>query len=116
MASRLAAVNPEERRLMFASDEHNRAVDRRRDAQWLREQWAKSTNRVLVVNGSEIEVDPVTGDPLWLTPRSAPDGEHYLLGVNEGHGFQKKENRDYYTAATMWFLDQELKPRGAPPG
>ncbi|MFL5398715.1 MAG: alpha/beta hydrolase family protein, partial [Myxococcales bacterium] len=40
----------------------------------------------------------------------------YLLGVNEGHGFQKKENRDYYTAATMWFLEQELKPRGAPPG
>src|SRR4051812_14334369 len=40
----------------------------------------------------------------------------YLLGLNEGHGFQKKENRDYYTAATMWFLEQELKPRGAPPG
>jgi dipeptidyl aminopeptidase/acylaminoacyl peptidase len=40
----------------------------------------------------------------------------YLLGLNEGHGFQKKENRDYYTAATMWFLEQELKPKGAPPG
>jgi len=40
----------------------------------------------------------------------------YLLGVNEGHGFKKKENRDYYSAATMWFLEQELKPRGAPPG
>jgi len=40
----------------------------------------------------------------------------YLLGVNEGHGFRKKENRDYYSAATMWFLEQELKPRGAPPG
>ena len=39
-----------------------------------------------------------------------------LLGVNEGHGFKKKENRDYYSAATMWFLEQELKPRGAPPG
>jgi dipeptidyl aminopeptidase/acylaminoacyl peptidase len=40
----------------------------------------------------------------------------YLLGLNEGHGFKKKENRDYYSAATMWFLEQELKPRGAPPG
>jgi len=40
----------------------------------------------------------------------------YLLGVNEGHGFKKKENRDYYSAATMWFLEQELKPRGTPPG
>ncbi|MFL5424299.1 MAG: S9 family peptidase [Myxococcales bacterium] len=53
--------------------------------------------------------------------RSAAGAEHpvdvwYLLGLNEGHGFQKKENRDYYTAATMWFLEQELKPRGAPPG
>ncbi|HVI23262.1 MAG TPA: prolyl oligopeptidase family serine peptidase, partial [Myxococcales bacterium] len=52
---------------------------------------------------------------------SAAGAEHpvdvwYLLGLNEGHGFQKKENRDYYTAATMWFLEQELKPRGAPPG
>ena len=40
----------------------------------------------------------------------------YLLGVNEGHGFKKKENRDYYSAATMWFLEQELRPKGAPPG
>jgi dipeptidyl aminopeptidase/acylaminoacyl peptidase len=40
----------------------------------------------------------------------------YLLGLNEGHGFKKKENRDYYSAATMWFLEQELKPKGAPPG
>jgi dipeptidyl aminopeptidase/acylaminoacyl peptidase len=45
-------------------------------------------------------------------------GKHawYLLGVNEGHGFKKKENRDYYSAATMWFLEQELRPKGAPPG
>jgi dipeptidyl aminopeptidase/acylaminoacyl peptidase len=32
----------------------------------------------------------------------------YLLGLNEGHGFQKKENRDYFTAATALFLQQKL--------
>jgi len=32
----------------------------------------------------------------------------YLLGLNEGHGFQKKENRDYAAAATVFFLQQKL--------
>ena len=32
----------------------------------------------------------------------------YLLGLNEGHGFQKKENRDYATAATALFFQQKL--------
>ena len=76
-------MKPEERRLTFATVEHNRAVARRGDVRWLRQQWTKSTSRVLVVTGSEIEVDPVTGHPLWLTPESAPAGEHYLLGVDE---------------------------------
>jgi dipeptidyl aminopeptidase/acylaminoacyl peptidase len=36
----------------------------------------------------------------------------YLLALDEGHGFQKKENRDYYTAAVALFLDRQLN--GAP--
>jgi dipeptidyl aminopeptidase/acylaminoacyl peptidase len=32
----------------------------------------------------------------------------YLLGLNEGHGFQKKENRDYFNAAAAFFLQQKL--------
>ncbi len=32
----------------------------------------------------------------------------YLLGMNEGHGFQKKENRDYATAAIALFFQQKL--------
>jgi dipeptidyl aminopeptidase/acylaminoacyl peptidase len=32
----------------------------------------------------------------------------YLLGMNEGHGFAKKENRDYATAATALFFQQKL--------
>ena len=40
----------------------------------------------------------------------------YLLGVNEGHGFQKKENRDYMTAAAAAFLQQKLQRAPVPPG
>jgi len=32
----------------------------------------------------------------------------YLLGLNEGHGFAKKENRDYAIAAIALFLQQKL--------
>jgi dipeptidyl aminopeptidase/acylaminoacyl peptidase len=32
----------------------------------------------------------------------------YLLGMNEGHGFQKKENRDFATAATAYFFQRKL--------
>ncbi|HYS09727.1 MAG TPA: alpha/beta fold hydrolase [Myxococcales bacterium] len=32
----------------------------------------------------------------------------YLLGMNEGHGFAKKENRDYAVAATALFFQQKL--------
>ena len=40
----------------------------------------------------------------------------YLLGLNEGHGFQKKENRDYMTAAAAAFLQQKLQRAAVPPG
>ena len=35
----------------------------------------------------------------------------YLLGLNEGHGFQKKENRDFATAATAFFFEEKLLGR-----
>jgi dipeptidyl aminopeptidase/acylaminoacyl peptidase len=38
----------------------------------------------------------------------------YLLALNEGHGFAKKENRDYTTAAIALFLERQL--RGGAPG
>jgi dipeptidyl aminopeptidase/acylaminoacyl peptidase len=37
----------------------------------------------------------------------------YLLGLNEGHGFQKKENRDYLTPAIALFWQQKLLSGGA---
>ncbi len=39
------------------------------------------------------------GTPVW-----------YLLADNEGHGFARRENADYYFAALMQFLQQTLKP------
>jgi dipeptidyl aminopeptidase/acylaminoacyl peptidase len=40
----------------------------------------------------------------------------YLLALDEGHGFQKKENRDFYTAAVMMFLERQLAPGAASGG
>jgi dipeptidyl aminopeptidase/acylaminoacyl peptidase len=37
------------------------------------------------------------GRPVW-----------YLLALNEGHGFQKKENRDFATLSTALFLREHL--------
>ena len=76
-------MNPERRRLTFATHEHDRAVDRRRDAEWMAQRWADRGSRVLVVAGSEIEVDAETGSPLWLSPEATPEGDHYLLGVDD---------------------------------
>lgn len=39
------------------------------------------------------------GTPVW-----------YLLADNEGHGFARRENADYYFAAYMQFVQQTLKP------
>ncbi len=34
----------------------------------------------------------------------------YLLALDEGHGFQKKENRDYLVVTTVAFLERTLAP------
>ena len=34
----------------------------------------------------------------------------YMLGKDEGHGFRKKTNRDYYTAAVVMFFEKYLVP------
>jgi dipeptidyl aminopeptidase/acylaminoacyl peptidase len=38
----------------------------------------------------------------------------YLLALDEGHGFQKKENRDVATAVTVMFLERMLGAEAAP--
>jgi dipeptidyl aminopeptidase/acylaminoacyl peptidase len=39
----------------------------------------------------------------------------YLLGLDEGHGFQKKENRDEMVAVVSWFLARALGGEAAAP-
>ena len=39
------------------------------------------------------------GVPVW-----------YLLAMDEGHGFAKKTNRDYFQAATVMFFEQLFAP------
>ncbi len=38
----------------------------------------------------------------------------YLLALNEGHGFGKKENRDEATTLSAWFLKEKLSPPAEP--
>jgi dipeptidyl aminopeptidase/acylaminoacyl peptidase len=40
----------------------------------------------------------------------------YMLALNEGHGFQKKENRDALTAAVLLFLQEKLIGEKQPGG
>jgi dipeptidyl aminopeptidase/acylaminoacyl peptidase len=40
----------------------------------------------------------------------------YLLATNEGHGFSKKANRDYFRAATVLFLQEYLVSEREPVG
>lgn len=41
--------------------------------------------------------------------QSAGTSVWYILAEDEGHGFRKKANRDYYTAAVMLFLEEYAK-------
>lgn len=38
----------------------------------------------------------------------------YLLAMDEGHGFAKKTNRDYFQAATVMFFRQQFGSAGGP--
>lgn len=69
--------------LTFAGEPHDRAVDRRTDEQWLRDAWSSPRSRVLTVvaGAAEASVDAL----VWRDPADAPEGERYLLGVDD-HG------------------------------
>jgi NAD+ diphosphatase len=62
---------------------HDRAVEHRRDAEWMQRQLSTSETRVLLVVGSDIEVDADHGLPRWMPASEAPPGEIYLLGIDE---------------------------------
>ncbi|HEX5016348.1 MAG TPA: NAD(+) diphosphatase [Actinomycetes bacterium] len=76
-----------ERPLTFAQRHHDRAAERRRDAEWLEAQWHSEHTRVLAVHQGSVEVDD-EGSPRWATPKDAPPGDRYLLGIDE-RGFAR---------------------------
>jgi dipeptidyl aminopeptidase/acylaminoacyl peptidase len=39
----------------------------------------------------------------------------YALAMDEGHGFQKKPNKDFATVTTLMFLEKHLTPAKPPP-
>ncbi len=64
---------------------------------------------MLVVQGQNDPRVPVTESvQLVEALRSQGQPVWYMNGLNEGHGFRKKENRDVYQQATVMFLKQYL--------
>ncbi|GAA4090198.1 NAD(+) diphosphatase [Actinomadura miaoliensis] len=70
--------------LALARGDVDRVAERRRDDAWLREVWADPGTRVLVVERGKTLVRD-DGEPrlLLLTPEAAPEGDRYLLGVDD---------------------------------
>ncbi len=67
----------------------------------------KITKPMLVVQGQNDPRVPVTESEQLVTKIRANGSEvWYLLGLNEGHGFQKRDNIDYYQWAVAMFLEK----------
>ncbi|TDD69154.1 NAD(+) diphosphatase [Jiangella aurantiaca] len=63
----------------------DRAADRRADAAWVDSLWADGATRVLLVGDGMV---PVDGDALrFVAPTDAPDGDRFLLGLDDGVAF-----------------------------
>jgi len=57
---------------------------------------------------SKLRVPRSEAEQIVKAVRSRGKDVWYLLGLNEGHGFAKKENRDYAIAAIALFFQQKL--------
>src|SRR5262245_33217554 len=67
----------------------------------------KITKPMLVVQGQNDPRVPVTEAEQMVAKIRANGGEAwYLVGLNEGHGFQKRDNIDYYQWAVALFLEK----------
>ena len=67
----------------------------------------KITKPMLVVQGQNDPRVPVTESEQLVTKIRANGGEvWYLVGLNEGHGFAKRDNIDYYQWAVAMFLEK----------
>jgi dipeptidyl aminopeptidase/acylaminoacyl peptidase len=67
----------------------------------------KISKPMLIVQGQNDPRVPVTESEQMVAKIRANGGEvWYLLGLNEGHGFAKRDNIDYYQWAVALFLEQ----------
>ncbi len=67
----------------------------------------KITKPMLVVQGQNDPRVPVTESEQMVAKMRANGGEvWYLVGLNEGHGFAKRDNIDYYQWAVAMFLEK----------
>lgn len=66
---------------------------------------------LLIVQGQNDPVVPVTeSEQMVKALRERGQTVWYLNALNEGHGYEKKENRDIYEQVTLMFLKQVLQP------
>lgn len=64
---------------------------------------------LFVAHGANDPRVPVTeAEQLVQAVRGAGQDVWYMLARNEGHGFQKKENRDLFTQLSVMFLEAQL--------
>ncbi len=65
---------------------------------------------MLIVQGQNDPVVPVTeSEQMVKALRERGQTVWYMNALNEGHGYEKKENRDIYQQVTLMFLQKFLK-------
>jgi dipeptidyl aminopeptidase/acylaminoacyl peptidase len=70
---------------------------------------SKITRPMFIVHGANDPRVPASEAEQMVTSMRANGGQvWYLLARDEGHGFKKKTNRDYYNNAIVLFLQQHL--------
>lgn len=76
---------------------------------------ASMTRPMFVVQGANDPRVPRTeAEQIVATLKKQQTPVWYLLGLDEGHGFQKKTNSDYQFYATLSFVDKYLVGQGNP--
>jgi dipeptidyl aminopeptidase/acylaminoacyl peptidase len=74
---------------------------------------AKIGKPMLIVQGlNDPRVPASESEQMVATIRKNGGEVWYLLARDEGHGFRKKANRDYYGNAVVLFLQKLIEPPG----
>src|SRR6185503_9998332 len=73
---------------------------------------ARISKPLLVVQGlNDPRVPPTESQQMVAKIRSRGGEVWYLAAKDEGHGFKKKPNRDFYQKTIVTFLEKQLAPR-----